>query len=370
MNYDFAAYVIQQFRSAEQTIRRRFQQETQGLSKTRAVEEKKRITAEEVSRFTQRITGGDLRMMDTVLSLIQMSYADYKEGIRQAWMSGATKSLGPSVQMNLFAQVLSVERRLSTVLPTLPHYSWYIFLPVRLAEPFTSKDDGEMHVLENPICRERVFGVPMVRPSTWKGNLRWMAVMAGLDQEIRERLFGNETHEEEEFRAGRLFFFPTYFDRIDFEVMTPLDRERRIPKTGPILLECVRHHSDERARPGEFSLLYLAPTGAWQSPAETAEQAASDLKHTAAILTEMLLFYGFSAKKTGGFGVIEDNFGDQQGRKLGVLAMVGVALIEVEGMAKSEPAEQPVTRLPFGSCAEMRYQAERLARALKEASHE
>jgi hypothetical protein len=48
--------------------------------------------------------------------------------------------------------------------------------------------------------------------------------------------------------------------------------------------------------------------------------------------------------------------------------MVGVAVPEVEGMTKS--AGQPVTSLPFGSCAEMRYQAERLARALEEVSHE
>ena len=370
MNHDFAAYVVQQFHSIDQTIRRRFQQETQGLSKTRADEAKKRIIAEEVTRFVQAITGGDLRMMDTILSLLQMRHADYKEGIRQAWMGGATNSMAPSVRMNLFAEVSTVERRLNTVLPTLPHYSWYISLPVRLAESFTSKDDSEMHVLENPICRERVFGVPMVRPSTWKGNLCWMAVMVGLDQEVRERLFGNVTDEEEEFHAGRLFFFPTFFDRIDFEVLTPLNRERRFPKTGPILLECVRHHPDDGARAGEFGLLYLAPSSAWQNPAETAEQAAADLKHTTDILIDMLLSYGFSAKKTSGFGVIEDNFRDQQGRKLGMLAMVGIVLSEVEGMTKPEPAKQPVTRLPFGSCVEMRYQAEQLVRALKEASHE
>jgi hypothetical protein len=370
MNHDFAAYAVQEFRSVYQAIQRRFQQEAQGLSKTRADEEKKRITAEEVTRFAKKVTRKDLRMMDTVLSLVQMGYADYKDGIRRAWMGNATKSLANSVRMNLFADVSNVGRRLSTLLPTLPRYSWYISLPVRLAEPFTSKDDGEMHVLENPICRERVFGVPMMRPSTWKGNLRWMAVMAGLDEQVRERLFGNETDEEEEFRAGRLLFFPTYFDHIGFEVMAPLDRERRFPKTGPILLECVCHRPDDKARPGEFGLLYLAPSGAWQSLAETTKQAAGDLKHTAVILTEMLLSYGFSAKKTSGFGVIDDNFRAQQGRKQGVLAMVGIALPAVEGMTKSEPARQPVTSLPFGSCAEMSYQAERLTQALEEVSHE
>jgi len=82
MSYDFAAYVVEQFHPVDQTIRRRFQQETRDLSKTRADQEKKRIVAEEASRFAQAVTGGDLRMMDTVLSLIQMHHADYKEGIR------------------------------------------------------------------------------------------------------------------------------------------------------------------------------------------------------------------------------------------------------------------------------------------------
>jgi len=382
MNHDFAAYVIQQFRSTEQTIQQRIQKETKGLSRAKDEERQRDIVADEVWNFAQRVTAGDLRSAETVLCIIQMAHKgqrEYEQGVRKAWMkkmnkrNNATQSLVASVQMSLFTEVSSVQRRLNTVLPTLPRYSWYISLPVRLAEPFTGKDDSEMHVLENPICRERVFGVPTVRSSTWKGNLRWMAVMAGLDQEVRERLFGNETDEEEEFHAGQLFFFPTFFDRIDFEVVTPLVRETRFPKpgTGPIYLECVRHHPDDGARPGEFGLLYLAPSSAWQSLAETAKQAAADLKHTAAILTEMLLSYGFSAKKTSGFGVIDDNFRDQQGRKQGVLAMVGVAVPEVEGMTvKSEPARQPVTSLPFGSCAEMRYQAERLARALEEVSHE
>jgi hypothetical protein len=98
---------------------------------------------------------------------------------------------------------------------------------------------------------------------------------------------------------------------------------------------------------------------------------AADVKHTAAILIEMLLSYGFSAKKTSGFGVIEDDFRDEQGRKLGVLALVGVSLSEVEApRPRGESARHPIVRLSFGSCAEMRYQAERLARALEEVSHE
>jgi hypothetical protein len=379
MSYDFATYVIQQFSPVEQRIEQRIQQEIQRRTRERGVRRLGKSQTEQIQRdivakeawdFAGQTTGGDLRMAELMLSLLQMHYKgrkEYEEGIRQAWMKGAIPSLASSRRMRLLADITSTEKRLREMLPNLPRYSWYISLPVRMAEPFTSKDDSEMHVLENPVCRERVFGVPMVRSTTWKGNLRWMAVMAGLEQEGRERLFGNETDEEEEFCAGRLLFFSTYFDRIDFEVLTPLDRERRFPKPGPILLECVRHHPDDRAKAGQFSLLYLAPPSAWQTPAETISQVASDLKQTTTILTEMLLSYGFSAKKTSGFGVVEDDFRDDQGGKRGMLALVGISLPEAP---RGEPISLPVARLLFANCAEMRSQAQLLARALEEENHE
>jgi hypothetical protein len=192
MNYDFAAYLIQQFQPTDQTIQRRIFTETQKLSRTRAESEKKQVIAEETSSFVNLITSGDMRIMDMVMSILQMKYPNYKEGFRQYWQDNSTKSMISSTQMGLFSELSSVEKRLSTLLPKLPRYSWYISFPVKLGKPFISKDDSEMHVLENPVCREWVLGTPMVRPSTWKGNLRWMARIAGLERDISERLFGNE----------------------------------------------------------------------------------------------------------------------------------------------------------------------------------
>lgn len=367
MSHDFAAYVTQQFQPIAQIIQERILIETRELSRTRAELKEKSIIAEEASSFVNQITAGDMRLMDQILSMLQMQYPNYKGGIRQAWQDNATKSIISSSQMDIFSDFSTVEKRLNNVLPILPHFSWYISLPVRLVKPFTSKDDREMHVLDNPICREWILGMPMIRPSTWKGNLRWMANIASLDPVVCERLFGNRTDEKSDFHKGRLNFFSTFFDHINFDVMTPLDRKRRIPKTGigPILMESVQHSPNDNSAAGEFSILYLAPPSAWKKEDEVIKQVAVDLIQTTNILTEMLLSYGFSAKKTSGFGVIEDDFRDKHGQKLGVLGFTGVPLLSGEPLGLEEDlSDSKIIRKSFGNCAEMRMQANQVAKAL------
>lgn len=365
MNYDFATYLTQQFQPTEQTIKRRIQIETQKLSRTRAESEKKRIIAEELISFVNVVAAGDMRLMDTIMSIFQMKYPYYKEGIRQAWQDNATKSMIDSTKMDLFFDISATEKRLNKMMPKLPRFSWYISLPVRMSKPFTSKDDREMHVLDNPICREWILGMPMIRPSTWKGNLRWTARIKSLDQDVLERLFGNESNEKV-FHRGRLSFFPTFFDHINFEVITPLNRETRTPKTGPILMECVHHHPDDNLTAGEFNLLYLAPISSRSKEDEVIRHVAVDLIHTTEILTEMLLSYGFSAKKTSGFGVVEDNFCNKCGQKLGVLALTDVPFNEVESIeSEGDLSKYKIECKSFGNCAEMCQHAKQMAKALE-----
>jgi CRISPR-associated protein Cmr2 len=40
-----------------------------------------------------------------------------------------------------------------------------------LLEPYFSKDDDEFYIIQNPVLKEHVFKVPMVRGSSWKGAL-------------------------------------------------------------------------------------------------------------------------------------------------------------------------------------------------------
>lgn len=238
----------------------------------------------------------------------------------------------------------------------LPPRSAFLQFTFTLARPYLSRDDEAFHINDNPVRKDKVFKVPMVAGTTWKGNLRWTAMKVDLQpvcnnphemaqrrlrhallfgtekgfetadgwtaflnhrcpadpthytdchdakehaacRETREAYaavlherFGVETDEALPHHAGRLRFFPTFFDRIGLEVINPHDRATRAGKQ-PLFFE-----SAPVGATGVFSLLYV--------PFDDVEatQAAADLQLTVNALTQMMRVYGFSAKKTSGFG--------------------------------------------------------------------
>lgn len=192
-------------------------------------------------------------------------------------------------------------------LESLPPNSTLIEISFTLKKPYTSKDEGEFNVIdnkifENPIVRDKFTGLPMVKPTTWKGHLRFAAERVEWDKErkkiIIKRLFGSEPEEKENPLKGRLYFFPTFFDEeAEKEVITPLNRNTRTPVKGPIPLEIVKEGTN-----GEFYLLYFPyPKGDNYQESQVDE----DLEFLSKSLELMFYSYGFSAKKTSGFGVIE-----------------------------------------------------------------
>ena len=192
-------------------------------------------------------------------------------------------------------------------LQNLPQNSTLIKIPFTLKKPYTSKDEGEFHIIdgrifENPIVRDKFTGLPIVKPSTWKGHLRFAADKVEWDdikkRNIIRRLFGSEPEEKENPLKGRLYFFPTFFtEDADRDVITPLKRDTRTPARGPINLEIMKPGKN-----GEFYLLYIPYPKGEDFREEDAEE---DLKFLAEALKLMFYVYGFSAKKTSGFGVIE-----------------------------------------------------------------
>jgi CRISPR-associated protein Cmr2 len=189
----------------------------------------------------------------------------------------------------------------------LPENSLLIKISFTLKKPYTSKDEGEFHIIdgrtENPIVRDKFTGLPMIRPSTWKGHLRFAAEKVERNSEeekkrIIKRLFGSEPESEDTLK-GRLYFFSTFFeDEAERDVITPLKRDTRTPtRRGPIPLEVMKPGKD-----GEFYLLYV-PYPKGKDFKE--EHVKEDLKFLAEALNLMFYTYGFSAKKTSGFGVIE-----------------------------------------------------------------
>ena len=245
----------------------------------------------------------------------------------------------------------------------LPSYATYIQIKFALKKPYLNKDD-EFYIIVNPIVKDKVFKLPMVRATTWKGALRFAAIREFEDwiyankskpdkkAVFKERarivkLFGNEKDSQEDYlgklcllaiegklpkgeelkkkiekvnkefekrlvkngiiskeipsRSGRLFFYPTFFDTISLDVITPLSRETKTPVRGPIYFEIVPETTE-----GVFRLLYypfdLIARGEFE---KIGDELKEDMEFLAKAIRKMLCEIGFSAKKTSGFGVAE-----------------------------------------------------------------
>lgn len=263
-----------------------------------------------------------------------------------------SNKLNPSIAANLQRlQSLGLEAPEAEVVQHLPLGSWFLQFTFTLAKPWISKDDDPFYVAEsvNPLRKDKVFKVPMMSAASWKGLLRWTAMQVRLSTQtdpqkfaqerfIQTLLFGDEKGEEpgqakdwaayldklggetarqeyeQKVRAhfhfeekdamphhsGRLMFYPTFFNGIDVEVINPHSRETKAG-THPIYLECV----PAGAR-GTFSLLYVPFDLIGQSEEDIRQQAAEDLQRVAEGLQAMFLTYGFSAKRSSGFGVAQN----------------------------------------------------------------
>ncbi len=188
--------------------------------------------------------------------------------------------------------------------PAVP--GWFsLAVHFTLQTPWYSKDDRPFHVLDNPVRKDRVFGVPFMSAASWKGLLRWACRMeAGLlghleehDNQLRGwqdpdwilHLFGNEKGEREDFERGALAFRPTWFDKVGFEVINPHDRARRAG-TQPIVYEVVP--------PGTGGMLRLA-----YAPRPGAAAPTDTFKKLFDAIEKLLTVYGISAKRTAGWGL-------------------------------------------------------------------
>ena len=103
---------------------------------------------------------------------------------------------------------------------------------------------------------------------------------------------------------GRLRFYPTFFDNIDLMVIAPHQRKTKTVK-NPIQFECVPEKTQ-----GVLSMLYLSiPMGIPDESGgrDSLKECENDMKEIAGAVRDMLRIYGFSAKKTSGFGVASEN---------------------------------------------------------------
>jgi len=197
--------------------------------------------------------------------------------------------------------------------------TWFsIDVSFTLVSPWYSKDDRPFHVLDNPVRKDRVFGVPFMFAASWKGLLRWAYGMQtrliGPETEPNKEkihkakkeivhLFGNEKGEQEDFRCGALVFYPTWFNKVGFEVINPHSRTRRAG-TQPIYYEVVPAGTKGRLR-----LLYAPLPGEIESDKVTPADFIYSLIDSIRALLET---YGISAKRTAGWGTARINEEESQ----------------------------------------------------------
>ena len=234
--------------------------------------------------------------------------------------------------------------------PAVVSPRWHLLaIDFTLATPWYSKDDRPFHVLDNPVRKNRVFGVPFMAAASWKGLLRWACRMeAGLLEHLERHdgqmkgwhepdwivhLFGNERGEGEEFSQGALQFFPTWFDRIGFEVINPHSRKTRAG-TQPIVYEVVPAGTSGRLR------LLHAPAPGRESPPEAIPKLVNAIE-------KLLTVDGFSAKRTAGWGLA-----GVQGCSLSLVrdSGLGKSIAAIHGAAYEPPNEGLAKLLDESGC--------------------
>jgi CRISPR-associated protein Cmr2 len=74
-------------------------------------------------------------------------------------------------QIQNISGIITNKNNIKNLVKKLPKYSFTVCVNFKLLEPYFSKDDDEFYIIQNPILKEHVFKVPMVRGSSWKGAL-------------------------------------------------------------------------------------------------------------------------------------------------------------------------------------------------------
>ena len=121
-----------------------------------------------------------------------------------------------------------------------------------------------------------------------------------VSKEFFEYLLSKKYVNKNGYGKGRLIFYSTFFNGIDLDVIAPHKRTTKTVKV-PILFETVPENSK-----GTFTLIYV-PFDIIHDKERLKKEVPEDLKLLKKVIPKMMLEYGFSAKKTSGYGVVDED---------------------------------------------------------------
>lgn len=257
-------------------------------------------------RDVQKLSG-DLAPYARIILFAQTLLSSDKEGVRGNEYKNELSKLGKGATLSLLAD-LNLDTPQEINLSLLPLGSFFISFKFKLARPYISRDDEPFYIIDNPLAKEKVFKIPIVRPSSWKGTLRAAIRLVKVWDDNHPdllSLFGIASGDQpDDGKRGRLHFYPTFFDDIDREVINPHDRETKAGRQ-PIYFECAPIGAT-----ATFTLLYIPFDCIGENARETRRQVAADLQLVTEGLRAMFTLYGFGAKTSSGFGLAADSLRD------------------------------------------------------------
>ncbi len=247
-----------------------------------------------------------------------------------------------------------------------------------LQSPYFSRDDNEFYVVRNPMLKENVWKIPMIRASSWKGMLLKTAskVIASLIEKKETssvaqhfqsvlRIFGTGSEEFREVeeavrnymksedkhakgsdgksskiditsklakyalyelginlefsfdgksikeqvwehlekdiesfstKRGRGIFYPTYFNRLNLEIINPHNRKTKAG-SQPIYFEVVQEGTG-----GIFQFIYIPYDGIMLSPKKLKKQVQDDCEFMQILIENLLEERGIGSKRKYGWG--------------------------------------------------------------------
>jgi CRISPR-associated protein Cmr2 len=110
----------------------------------------------------------------------------------------------PIQKIQKISGIIDDKNNIKNLIEKLPKYSFAVWIRFKLLGPYFSRDDDEFYIIQNPILKETVFKVSMIRGSSWKGAL------AG----AFKRLLNNNNSEKSEIIESYLRIFGAGSDSI------------------------------------------------------------------------------------------------------------------------------------------------------------
>lgn len=195
----------------------------------------------------------------------------------------------------------------SEILTSLPVGSFMLKLDLKLTSPFYSRDDQAFYPTENPLKKEKIFGVPYLSAAAIKGLLRWSWQMCWGDEQIKEEeiIFGHikensKDDNNSDSRQGCLYTYPLFWNgNIGLEVINPHNRTT-MTGTTPIKYEVVKKDGTTT-----FVLLFINKISLTEKQVKTPiDSAVKYLKLLEPVISVLIEHSGLSAKRSSGWGSV------------------------------------------------------------------